>query len=141
MTLEVPCSGVYLVPFVKYPANPPSIGHPDTITDRSGLYLLMVVCSVIFLVTAVWLGQRGGRGGGMGTPACSRVRRSWSRSARLYSIAAQLILWVTIGLAFAPPGRTAAAPAPWRGAGAASPGQRVSAARRAGAREILWLRC
>ena len=26
----------YLVPFVKYPANPPSIGHPDTIHDRGG---------------------------------------------------------------------------------------------------------
>jgi ABC-type dipeptide/oligopeptide/nickel transport system permease subunit len=49
---------VYLVPFIKYPANPPSIGHPDTITDRGGLYLLMVLCSVVFLVLAVWLGQR-----------------------------------------------------------------------------------
>jgi drug/metabolite transporter (DMT)-like permease len=37
--------GVYLVPFVKYPANPPSIGHPETIGERGGLYLLMVVCS------------------------------------------------------------------------------------------------
>ena len=27
--------GVYLVPFVKYPANPPSIGHPETIRERS----------------------------------------------------------------------------------------------------------
>jgi hypothetical protein len=43
---------------VKYPANPPSIGHPDTITDRGGLYLLMVLCSVVFLALAVWLGRR-----------------------------------------------------------------------------------
>lgn len=49
---------VYLVPFIKYPANPPSIGHSDTITDRGGLYLLMVLCSVVFLVLTVWLGQR-----------------------------------------------------------------------------------
>ena len=49
--------GIYLVPFVKYPANPPSIGHAETIGARSGLYLLMVVCSVMFLVGAVWLGR------------------------------------------------------------------------------------
>ena len=50
--------GFYLIPFVKYPANPPSIGHGETIRDRGGLYLLMVVLSVAFLILAVWLGQR-----------------------------------------------------------------------------------
>ncbi|MGF1425248.1 CbtA family protein [Kitasatospora sp. LaBMicrA B282] len=50
--------GVYFVPFIKYPANPPSIGHPDTIRDRGNLYLAMVVCSLVFLVLAVWLGKR-----------------------------------------------------------------------------------
>ncbi|MEU8585791.1 CbtA family protein [Streptomyces sp. NPDC048664] len=50
--------GMYLVPFLKYPANPPAIGHEDTIRDRSNLYLLMVLCSVVFLVGAVWLGKR-----------------------------------------------------------------------------------
>jgi hypothetical protein len=49
---------IYLVPFVKYPANPPSIGNPDTIGDRAGLYLVMVVGSVVFSLVAVWLGQR-----------------------------------------------------------------------------------
>ena len=50
--------GLYLVPFLKYPANPPSIGHPDTIGDRSALYLVMVVGSLVFLAAAVWLGRR-----------------------------------------------------------------------------------
>jgi hypothetical protein len=50
--------GFYLVPFVKYPANPPAIGHADTIQSRSSLYLLMVGCSVLLLVLAVWLGRR-----------------------------------------------------------------------------------
>ncbi|MEV6010914.1 CbtA family protein [Streptomyces sp. NPDC051976] len=50
--------GIYLVPFLKYPANPPAIGHEDTIKARSGLYLLMVLFSLLFLVGAVWLGQR-----------------------------------------------------------------------------------
>lgn len=50
--------GMYLVPFLKYPANPPAIGHEDTIRQRSGLYLLMVAASVLFLVLTVWLGKR-----------------------------------------------------------------------------------
>ncbi|HEV7963477.1 MAG TPA: CbtA family protein [Actinoplanes sp.] len=50
--------GFYLVPFVKYPANPPAIGHADTIQPRSSLYLLMVGCSVLLLVLTVWLGRR-----------------------------------------------------------------------------------
>lgn len=132
---------VYLAPFVKYPANPPAIGDPDTIKDRAGLYLLMVFCSVLFLVAAVWLGQRLRKrlanwnasvlaaatfvvaigivmailprlghstetplpltnAGGMivypGFPADVLF------DFRLYSVAAQLILWATIGLVFAP---------------------------------------
>ena len=50
--------GMYLVPFVKYPANPPAIGHSDTIQLRSSFYLLMVAASVLFLVLTVWLGKR-----------------------------------------------------------------------------------
>jgi len=49
---------LYLVPFVKYPANPPAVGHDDTIQLRSSFYLLMVVCSVLFLILTVWLGRR-----------------------------------------------------------------------------------
>jgi hypothetical protein len=48
----------YLVPFLKYPANPPAIGHGDTIQLRSSFYLLMVACSVLFLILTVWLGKR-----------------------------------------------------------------------------------
>jgi hypothetical protein len=50
--------GFYLVPYLKYPANPPAIGHPDTIRDRSALYLVMVGCSLLFLVLAVWMGKK-----------------------------------------------------------------------------------
>jgi hypothetical protein len=51
-------AGLYFVPFIKYPANPPAIGHPDTIRDRGNLYLVMVACSLLFLIAAVWLGKR-----------------------------------------------------------------------------------
>lgn len=50
--------GIYLVPFLKYPANPPAIGHADTIRQRSVLYLIMVLFSLLFLALVVWLGQR-----------------------------------------------------------------------------------
>jgi hypothetical protein len=143
---------LYLVPFLKYPANPPAIGHEDTIGDRSGLYLVMVVCSTLFLVGAVWLGQRlKDRFGtwnasllaaaafvvGIGVvmallpplghlavnvaqygeqmtetpqplrdPAGTIVFPGFPAdvlaSFRLYSVLAQVILWTTIGVAFAP---------------------------------------
>lgn len=46
-----------LVPFLKYPANPPSVGHPDTIGHRSGLYFTLLVTSVLLAVAAVYLGR------------------------------------------------------------------------------------
>jgi hypothetical protein len=50
--------GIYLVPFLKYPANPPAIGHEETIQLRSSFFLLMTAASVLFLVLSVWLGKR-----------------------------------------------------------------------------------
>ncbi|MBO2447598.1 CbtA family protein [Actinomadura barringtoniae] len=50
--------GFFMLPFLKYPANPPAIGHEETIKDRSGLFLLMVCVSIVLLVLAVWAGQR-----------------------------------------------------------------------------------
>src|SRR3984957_7962815 len=33
---------IYLVPDLKYPANPPSVGNPDTIGTRTALYFGMI---------------------------------------------------------------------------------------------------
>ncbi|OBA60642.1 cobalt transporter [Nocardia sp. 852002-20019_SCH5090214] len=49
---------LYAVPFLKYPTNPPSIGNPDTIGQRTGLYLSMVVIAAVCAVGAVWLGRK-----------------------------------------------------------------------------------
>jgi hypothetical protein len=49
---------LYLVPFLKYPANPPAVGHDDTIGERTRLYLIMVVLSLAFLIGAVVLARR-----------------------------------------------------------------------------------
>ncbi len=49
---------VYVVPFLKYPANPPAVGEADTIGRRTALYFLMVVLSVLLAVGTVILGRR-----------------------------------------------------------------------------------
>jgi predicted cobalt transporter CbtA len=49
---------VYLVPFVKYPPNPPAVGQSDTISARTGWYLVMVLASVVLAIVAVWLARR-----------------------------------------------------------------------------------
>ena len=50
--------GGYLLPFVKYPANPPAIGHSFTITTRGHLYLAMVAVSLVLLGLAVLLTRK-----------------------------------------------------------------------------------
>jgi hypothetical protein len=154
--------GFYLVPFIKYPANPPSIGHPETIGARGGLYLVMVFASIVLLVLAVWFGRRlkprfGNwnasllAGGGfvlvIGVlmailPALGHLATNVATygnhatetplpladahgtivypgfpadtlfNFRLYSVAAQLLLWATIGLVFAPMASRLLAPNP-----------------------------
>jgi predicted cobalt transporter CbtA len=49
---------VYLVPFVKYPPNPPAVGQADTIGARTGWYLVMVLVSVVLAIAGVWLARR-----------------------------------------------------------------------------------
>ncbi len=42
-----------IVPALKYPPNPPSVGDPDTIGYRTGLFFLMIVISLTALVFSV----------------------------------------------------------------------------------------
>jgi hypothetical protein len=49
---------VYVVPFLKYPANPPAVGDPDTLDQRTALFFLMIVLSVLLTVGTVILGKR-----------------------------------------------------------------------------------
>ena len=44
-----------VVPALKYPANPPSIGEPGTIGLRTALYLSMIVVSLVSLMVAASL--------------------------------------------------------------------------------------
>ena len=43
---------VTLVPFTKYPANPPTVGNPDTIDRRTVLFVAMICISLLALVAA-----------------------------------------------------------------------------------------
>lgn len=43
---------IVLVPFTKYPANPPTVGNPDTIDRRTVLFLTMIAISVLAAVAA-----------------------------------------------------------------------------------------
>src|SRR3954452_3508514 len=56
VTAAVLALGAYLtvivVPFTKYPANPPTVGNPDTIGRRTLLYLVMIVVSLLAAVAA-----------------------------------------------------------------------------------------
>ena len=44
--------GIVLVPFFKYPPNPPAVGDPETITKRTVTYLMTLVIGLL----AVWAG-------------------------------------------------------------------------------------
>jgi putative cobalt transporter subunit CbtA len=40
------------VPFTKYPANPPTVGNPDTIDKRTVLFVIMIAISVLAAIAA-----------------------------------------------------------------------------------------
>ncbi|MCX4850814.1 CbtA family protein [Streptomyces sp. NBC_00893] len=115
---------VYVVPFLKYPANPPAVGNPDTIGSRTGLFFLMVALSVLLAVAAVILGKRlAPRLGNWNAtitasaayvlviglayaflPSYNEVGKDFPASLlwefRLSTLAVQTTLWVTFGLLF-----------------------------------------
>ena len=46
---------VYVIPALKYPANPPSVGEPETIQLRTGLYFLIMAISIATTIGALML--------------------------------------------------------------------------------------
>lgn len=115
---------VYIVPFLKYPANPPAVGDPDTIGRRTALFFLMVALSVLLAVAAVILGRRlAPRLGNWNAtiaaaagyvlvtglacaflPSFNEVGKDFPASLlwefRLATLAVQVTLWTTFGLVF-----------------------------------------
>ena len=115
---------IYAVPFLKYPANPPSVGNPETIGYRTELYFGMIVISIVAMVAvlnlSVALAQRMERwhsaliGGEVYLaviavayavmPSINEVPEAFPAtllwSFRITAVAMQLILWGGVGLLF-----------------------------------------
>ena len=55
-SVRLGCAGfvaVVVVPFLKYPANPPAVGDPSTVNERTVLYFAALALSIL-LAWAVW---------------------------------------------------------------------------------------
>lgn len=60
-------AGGFLIPFVKYPANPPTVGDPATIGSCTAAYLAMVALSLL-VILAAWYAARKLRERGTSAP-------------------------------------------------------------------------
>ncbi len=115
---------VYVVPNLKYPANPPSVGEPDTIGQRTALYFIMLGLSVAAMVVATMIckglaTRHGGWNAALVSIACylfaviagagllpsvNEVPAEFPAVVlwqfRIASFGMQLIMWSTFGLVF-----------------------------------------
>lgn len=48
---------IVLVPQLKYPANPPAVGNPDTIGTRTAAYFLLIAFSIAAMVLSIQLSR------------------------------------------------------------------------------------
>lgn len=115
---------VILVPFTKYPANPPAVGNPATIDRRTLLYMVMIAISVLSAIAAVRIRRRllGVHGewnaaiiaaavfiaviaaAEVVLPGVQETPKTFPADVlyefRLASLGSTATLWLTIGLAF-----------------------------------------
>jgi predicted cobalt transporter CbtA len=115
---------VYLVPNLKYPANPPSVGDAETIGMRTALYFIMIAISIAAMIGALSLKRLLLRHlgdwnstvavvayyvaivaiAGLLLPAVNEVPEQFPAVVlwkfRVASIGAQFIMWATLGLLF-----------------------------------------
>ncbi len=130
---------VYLVPFLKYPPNPPAVGDPDTIGRRTALYLAMMWISIFGAVAAVRIRRLAAERWTTGTatlvglasflvvvaalalPAVQEVPKTFPAVTlwrfREASFGMQATMWATIGLVFAglaPRAMSGRSLVPWR---------------------------
>jgi hypothetical protein len=115
---------VYVIPALKYPANPPAVGEPETIKMRTGLYFLIMAISIATTIGALILrkGTVAKYGAWMGSviafavylavicaffailPDVNEVPDDFPAAAlwdfRIASLGIQTILWGATGLMF-----------------------------------------
>jgi len=132
---------VYLVPYLKYPPNPPAVGDPDTIGRRTALYLAMMWISIFGAIAAVRIrrlaAERWTSGtatlvaigsflvviviAGLALPSVQEVPKEFPATTlwrfREASFGMQATMWATIGLVFAglaPRAMSGRSLVPWR---------------------------
>jgi hypothetical protein len=115
---------IFLVPFIKYPANPPAVGEPETIHVRTALYFAMILISLVAMGGAAMLRRRligwldawnasliAGAAyllviivANLALPTVNEVPEQFPADLlwhfRVASIGGQLIMWTSLGLAF-----------------------------------------
>jgi len=115
---------VHLVPMLKYPANPPSVGLPETIGMRTSLYFVVILISLAAMIAGGMLRNRiSPRLGGWNSaliaagayvivmavvafalPNVDEVPENFPATVlwqfRVASLGSQLIMWTTLGLLF-----------------------------------------
>jgi predicted cobalt transporter CbtA len=110
---------VVLVPFLKYPANPPAVGDPETFSRRTVLYLVMVAVSLLALAAGLAYARMMPRHAWLGGSLCFAVPVAvawWMLPGteevpdgfpaallwdfRISSLGTQLVLWLAIGVLF-----------------------------------------
>lgn len=116
---------IALVPFLKYPATPPAIGSPETLGNRTALFLALIAISIIAVVAAVGLVRNlAGHFGPMVSvaigatayigiiaiaqlvlPEVREIPGEFSPDTlwrfRAAALGMQMLIWATIGLVFA----------------------------------------
>jgi predicted cobalt transporter CbtA len=79
-----------VMPFIKYPPNPPAVGDPATISERQWKYLALIFLSVVVFALAARLS--------------SHLRdRGWTDDGRLLAVALALAVPLGIVVAALPP--------------------------------------
>ncbi len=115
---------VYLVPNLKYAANPPSVGEPETIGMRTAFYFAFIAISLATMIASVMLQRRlldrmgawnatllAGAGylivvfvAALLLPTVNEVPDAFPAVVlwqfRIASLGAQCLMWTTIGLVF-----------------------------------------
>ena len=84
-SVRLGCAGfvaVVVVPFLKYPANPPAVGDPSTVNERTVLYFAALALSIL-LAWAVWRFHRAAR--------LAPTAQAWATAA-LYAAGLAVIL-------------------------------------------------
>ena len=115
---------IVLVPFLKYPSNPPAVGADETIGERTRLYFLMLAVSLFAALAALRLGRdfvrRLGAWNGvlaavaayvvlvavaqLAMPAIEEAPEGFSSAViwhfRIATLGVHAVLWTTLGLGF-----------------------------------------